>query len=185
MIYLRGFRTLRFLRSEFGDLSRDQIVNGRICGDISVSLAFGDMRFKTKKNDLEAVNFVRNQLQQHRDVQDRRSRDNISIVIADLGRTDWQSLPRQKENFVYELGQDFATIEQSGKNIIATFNQSKAWKFSKQYFGNPFTNYNEDENFKSEQGRGSSNDLANPVVQESSNYPNYQSYMKKAPRSRW
>ncbi|XP_028066338.1 probable protein phosphatase 2C 5 [Camellia sinensis] len=121
MIYLRGFRTLRFLRSEFGDLSRDQIVNGRICGDISVSLAFGDMRLKTKKNDLEAVNFVRNQLQQHRDVQlacealgraalDRRSRDNISIVIADLGRTDWQSLPRQKENFVYELGQAFATI---------------------------------------------------------------------------
>lgn len=26
-----------------------QIVNGRICGDISVSRAFGDMRFKTKK----------------------------------------------------------------------------------------------------------------------------------------
>ncbi|CAL5406415.1 unnamed protein product [Camellia sinensis] len=111
---------------------------------------------------------------------DRRSRDNVSIVIADLGRTDWQSLPRQKENFVYELGQAFATIEQRGKNIIATFNQLKAWNF-----GNPFTNYNEDENFKSEQGRGSSNDLANPVVQESSNYPNYQSYMKKAPRSRW
>lgn len=26
-----------------------QIVNGRICGDIAVSRAFGDMRFKTKK----------------------------------------------------------------------------------------------------------------------------------------
>ncbi|CAK9147586.1 unnamed protein product, partial [Ilex paraguariensis] len=30
--------------------SEKQIVNGRICGDISVSRAFGDMRFKTKKN---------------------------------------------------------------------------------------------------------------------------------------
>ncbi|THG06686.1 hypothetical protein TEA_023403 [Camellia sinensis var. sinensis] len=159
------------------------IVNGRICGDISVSRAFGDMRFKTKKNEYilssfstkmnrgsitmyipndlikfsgdlvtvtpdifqvplgsdaefiilasdglwdymnssEAVNFVRNQLRQHGDVQlacealgraalDRRSQDNVSIVIADLGRTDWQSLPRQKENFAYELGQAFATI---------------------------------------------------------------------------
>ncbi|KAF5960151.1 hypothetical protein HYC85_001360 [Camellia sinensis] len=136
------------------------IVNGRICGDISVSRAFGDMRFKTKKNEIkfsgdlvtvtpdifqvplgsdaefiilasdglwdymnssEAVNFVRNQLRQHGDVQlacealgraalDRRSQDNVSIVIADLGRTDWQSLPRQKENFAYELGQAFATI---------------------------------------------------------------------------
>ncbi|CAL5406417.1 unnamed protein product [Camellia sinensis] len=184
MIYLRGFRTLRLLRSEFGDLSRDQIVNGRICGDISVSLAFGDMRFKTKKNDLEAVNFVRNQLQQHGDVQDRRSRDNVSIVIADLGRTDWQSLPRQKENFVYELGQAFATIAKREKHH-SHFQPIKGMEVLQTVFGNPFTNYNEDENFKSEQGRGSSNDLANPVVQESSNYPNYQSYMKKAPRSRW
>ncbi|XP_022923065.1 protein phosphatase 2C 57 isoform X2 [Cucurbita moschata] len=28
------------------------IVNGRICGDISVSRAFGDIRFKTKKNEM-------------------------------------------------------------------------------------------------------------------------------------
>nr|GMC58196.1 protein phosphatase 2C 57 [Ipomoea batatas] len=28
------------------------IVNGRICGDISVSRAFGDMRFKNKKNEM-------------------------------------------------------------------------------------------------------------------------------------
>ncbi|KAL7003634.1 Serine/threonine-protein phosphatase PP2A catalytic subunit [Sarracenia purpurea var. burkii] len=129
------------------------IVNGRICGDISVSRAFGDMRFKTKKNEMlergveegrwqqkfisriqfigdlvtatpdifqatlgsdvefillasdglwdyinssDAVNFVRNQLRQHGDVQlacealgraalDRRSQDNVSIVIVDLG----------------------------------------------------------------------------------------------------
>ncbi|KAL7003635.1 Serine/threonine-protein phosphatase PP2A catalytic subunit, variant 2 [Sarracenia purpurea var. burkii] len=115
------------------------IVNGRICGDISVSRAFGDMRFKTKKNEMlergveegrwqqkfisrsDAVNFVRNQLRQHGDVQlacealgraalDRRSQDNVSIVIVDLGRTDWQSLPRQQENFVYELGQVFVTV---------------------------------------------------------------------------
>ncbi|CAL5402020.1 unnamed protein product [Camellia sinensis] len=52
-------------------------------------------------------------------------------------------------------------------------------------FCNPFTNYNEDENFESEQGGRSNNDPANLVVQESSNYPNYQSYMKKTPRSRW
>ncbi|KAM7467677.1 hypothetical protein LguiB_015239 [Lonicera macranthoides] len=154
------------------------IVNGRICGDISVSRAFGDMRFKTKKNEMlekgveegrfsqkfvsriqfngdlvtatpdvyqvalgpdaefvllasdglwdymkskDAVNFVRNQLRKHGDVQmacealaqaalDRRSQDNITIVIADLGRTKWQNLPVQQQNFVYELGQAFATI---------------------------------------------------------------------------
>ncbi|XP_050252444.1 protein phosphatase 2C 57 [Quercus robur] len=154
------------------------IGNGRICGDIAVSRAFGDMRFKTKKNEMlkkgvlegrwsekfvsrvqfnadlvsacpdifqvtlgsdvefvllasdglwdymnssEAVSFVRNQLRQHGDVQlacealaqavlDRRSEDNVSIIIADLGRTDWQSLPLQQQNFVFELGQAFATI---------------------------------------------------------------------------
>ncbi|KAL2550800.1 Protein phosphatase 2C 57 [Forsythia ovata] len=154
------------------------IVNGRICGDISVSRAFGDARFKTKKNEMlekgvdegrwsekfasriqfngdlviaspdvfqvalgsdaefillasdglwdymnssEAVNFVRSQLRQHGDVQmasealaqmalNRYSQDNISIVIADLGQTDWQNLPLEKQNFVYELGQALATI---------------------------------------------------------------------------
>uniref|UniRef100_A0A7N0U211 protein-serine/threonine phosphatase n=1 Tax=Kalanchoe fedtschenkoi TaxID=63787 RepID=A0A7N0U211_KALFE len=153
------------------------IVDGRICGDISISRAFGDIRFKTKKNEMlekgveegrwtqkfisrirfkddlvtavpdiyqvslgpdaefillasdglwdymnssEAVNLVRNQLQRHGDVQlacealaqtalDRRSQDNISIVIADLGRTDWRNLP-QRQNFAYELGQAFTTI---------------------------------------------------------------------------
>ncbi|KAJ6853583.1 putative protein phosphatase 2C 5 isoform X2 [Iris pallida] len=154
------------------------IVDGRICGDISVSRAFGDMRFKTKKNEMlekgvkegrwtekfisriqfkgdlvtsspdiyqldlgsdvefillasdglwdymkssDAITFVRNQLQQHGDVQlacealaqtalDRKSQDNISIVIADLGRTDWQSLPTQGPNFFYEISQAFATV---------------------------------------------------------------------------
>jgi len=28
-----------------------QIVNGRICGDLAVARAFGDSRFKTKKNE--------------------------------------------------------------------------------------------------------------------------------------
>ncbi|KAM5557706.1 hypothetical protein ABKV19_024853 [Rosa sericea] len=156
----------------------NKIVNGRICGDIAVSRAFGDMRFKTKKNEMlkkgveegrwtekfvsrvqfsgdlvtaspdvyqaslgadseflvlasdglwdyinssDAVSFVRNQLRQHGDVQlacdalaeaalDRKSQDNISIVIADLGRTDWQRLPFQQQNVVYEFGQAFATI---------------------------------------------------------------------------
>ncbi|PON72034.1 Protein phosphatase [Parasponia andersonii] len=154
------------------------IVNGRICGDIAVSRAFGDQRFKTKKNEMltkgveegrwsekfvsrvqfsgdlvtaspdvfqvalgtdaefvllasdglwdyinssEAVAFVRNQLRQHGDVQlaseklaeaalDRRTQDNVSIVIADLGRTDWRNLPLQEQNLVYELGQALATI---------------------------------------------------------------------------
>ncbi|KAK3008528.1 hypothetical protein RJ639_013267 [Escallonia herrerae] len=166
------------------------IVNGRICGDISVSRAFGDMRFKTKKNEYglyfqstprrmmlekgveegrwsqkfvsrinfsgdlvtaspdvfqvslgsdaefvllasdglwdymnssDAINFARNQLRKHGNVQmacealaqaalDRRSQDNVTIVIADLGRTDWQSLPVQQQNFVYEFGQAFVTI---------------------------------------------------------------------------
>ncbi|EXC21422.1 hypothetical protein L484_011864 [Morus notabilis] len=154
------------------------IVNGRICGDIAVSRAFGDQRFKTKKNEMvmkgveggrwsekfasrvqfsgdlvtaspdvfqvplgkgaefvllasdglwdymdssDAVEFVRNQLRQHGDVQiasaalaqaalDRRTQDNVSIVIADFGRTDWQSLPVQEQNIIFELGQAFATI---------------------------------------------------------------------------
>ncbi|KAH9780154.1 protein phosphatase 2C 57 [Citrus sinensis] len=154
------------------------ISNGRICGDIAVSRAFGDIRFKTKKNEMlkkgvnegrwsekfvsrvqlnkdlviaspdifqvslgsdaefvllasdglwdymnssDAVKFVRNQLQQHGDVQlacealaqaalDQHSQDNISIVIADLGQTDWRNLPLQQQNVVCELAQAFATI---------------------------------------------------------------------------
>ncbi|CAH9118450.1 unnamed protein product [Cuscuta epithymum] len=154
------------------------IVNGRICGDISVSRAFGDMRFKNKKNEMlekgveegrwgqkfasrvkfhsdlltaspdvsqvtlgsdaefvllasdglwdyidssDAVNIVRSQLREHGDVQracealartalDRQSQDNISIIIADLGRTDWQSLIVQQQNVFFELVQALATI---------------------------------------------------------------------------
>lgn len=154
------------------------IVNGRICGDIAVSRAFGDKRFKTKKNEMvkkgveegrwsekfasrvqfsgdlvtaspdvfqlalgkdaeflllasdglwdymnssEAVDFVRDQLRKHGDVQhacealaqaalDRHTQDNVSIVIADLGRTDWRSLPVQQKNIIFELGQAFATL---------------------------------------------------------------------------
>ncbi|KAL1824021.1 hypothetical protein ACET3Z_010799 [Daucus carota] len=154
------------------------IVNGRICGDISVSRAFGDMRFKTKKyemlekgvqegrwspkfvsrikfsgdlvtvcpdvfqvdlgvdtefillasdglwdyiNSSEAVTIVRNQLRKHGDVQmacealgqvalDRRSQDNITIVLADFGRTNWESVPIQQQNIFFELGQAFATL---------------------------------------------------------------------------
>lgn len=37
-----------------------QIVNGRICGDIAVSRAFGDMRFKTKKYEYVLASFPRN-----------------------------------------------------------------------------------------------------------------------------
>lgn len=36
-----------------------QIVNGRICGDIAVSRAFGDMRFKTKKYEYVLASFPR------------------------------------------------------------------------------------------------------------------------------
>ncbi|KAL8240802.1 hypothetical protein R6Q59_014157 [Mikania micrantha] len=154
------------------------ISDGRICGDISVSRAFGDIRFKTKKNEMlkkgveegrwsekfvsrvrfvgdlviatpdiyqvplgpdaeflllatdglwdyikssDAVNFVRNQLREHGDVQvasealaqmalDQYSQDNVTIVIADLGRTDWANLPIRKQNFFFELIQAFATI---------------------------------------------------------------------------
>ncbi|XP_021763794.1 protein phosphatase 2C 57-like [Chenopodium quinoa] len=154
------------------------INNGRICGDIAISRAFGDIRFKTKKNEMveggvkegrwsqkfasrvkfngdlviarpdiiqvvlgsdaelvllasdglwdyinssEAVSFVREELRQHGNVQqaceslanaalDRRSQDNISIIIADLGKTDWQNLPADKENVLYEFGQAFVTL---------------------------------------------------------------------------
>ncbi|XP_073306786.1 protein phosphatase 2C 57 [Primulina huaijiensis] len=154
------------------------IVNGRICGEISVSRAFGDMRFKNKKHEMlekgveegrwtekfvsrirfngdlvtaspdvsqvflgpdaefillasdglwdyikssEAVDFVRKHLRQHGDVQmasealaqlalNRYSQDNVSIIIADMGRTDWQNLPEQQQDFVFEWVQALATI---------------------------------------------------------------------------
>lgn len=35
-----------------------QIVNGRICGDIAVSRAFGDLRFKTKKKEFSSFNYA-------------------------------------------------------------------------------------------------------------------------------
>ncbi|KAK6926029.1 PPM-type phosphatase-like domain [Dillenia turbinata] len=168
------------------------ISDGRICGEISVSRAFGDMRYKTKKNEMlqkgveegrwshkfisrvqfsadlviaspdiyqmafgsdaeflilatdglwdyinssEAVTFVRNQLRQHGDIQqacealaqvalDRGSQDNVSIVITDLGRTDWQTLALQQPNFMYELGQAFATIGRL-KSEFYTINDSE------------------------------------------------------------
>ncbi|KAF8049946.1 hypothetical protein N665_2084s0001 [Sinapis alba] len=154
------------------------IVNGRICGDIAVSRAFGDIRFKTKKHEMlkkgvdegrwsekfvsriefkgdmvvatpdiyqvpltsdvefiilasdglwdymkskDVVSFVREQLREHGNVQlacealaqvalDRRSEDNISIIIADLGRTEWKNLPVQRQNMVVELVQAAATV---------------------------------------------------------------------------
>lgn len=153
------------------------IVNGRICGDIAVSRAFGDIRFKTKKNEMlrkgvnegrwsekfvsriqfkgdlivatpdiyqvplasdvefvilasdglwdymnssDVVKYVRDQLRQHGNVQLAcealaqaaldRSQDNISIIIADLGRTDWRNIPIQQQNMVFELVQALATI---------------------------------------------------------------------------
>ncbi|CAI0452496.1 unnamed protein product [Linum tenue] len=73
-------------------------------------------------NSSDAVQFVRDRLKHHGNVQlaceelasaalDRRSQDNISIIIADLGKTDWQSIPPlQQQNFVFELGQAFATL---------------------------------------------------------------------------
>ncbi|KAE8683774.1 Protein phosphatase 2C 57 [Hibiscus syriacus] len=146
------------------------ISNGRICGDIAVSRAFGDTRFKTKKNEFgsflalnlkvvfnddlviaspdtfkvafgsdaefvllasdglwdyinssDAVTFVRNQLRKHGDVQvacdalaqtalDKGSQDNVSIIIADLGHTEWQNLPVEQQNFLFEFGQALATV---------------------------------------------------------------------------
>ncbi|XP_062213028.1 probable protein phosphatase 2C 5 isoform X2 [Phragmites australis] len=154
------------------------IIDGRICGDISVSRAFGDIRFKTRKNEMlvkgvkegrwtekfisrvqfkgdliisspdvslvelgpdvefvllatdglwdyikssEAVALVRDQLRQHGDVQlacealgqkalDQRSQDNISIVIADLGRTNWKELPVETPNLFLELSQAVVTL---------------------------------------------------------------------------
>ncbi|KAJ4820952.1 Protein phosphatase 2C [Rhynchospora pubera] len=154
------------------------ISDGRICGEISVSRAFGDIQFKTKKNEMlakgvedgrwsqkfasrvqfkgdlvtalpdiyttelgpnsefillasdglwdymkssEAVALVRNQLWQHGDVQlacealaltalNQGSQDNISVVIADLGKTKWDELPVQRPNILLELSQAFATV---------------------------------------------------------------------------
>ncbi|TYH98046.1 hypothetical protein ES332_A12G282800v1 [Gossypium tomentosum] len=154
------------------------ISNGRICGDIAVSRAFGDTRFKTKKNEMlkkgveekrwsekfisrvvfnddlviaspdtfkvalgsdaefvllasdglwdyinssDAVAFVRNQLREHGDVQvacdalaqaalDKGSEDNVSIIIADFGHTEWQKLPVEQQNFLFEFGQAISTV---------------------------------------------------------------------------
>lgn len=154
------------------------ITNGRICGDIAVSRAFGDMRFKTKKIEMlqkgaqegrwtekfisrvqfkddlvvarpdiyqvtlgsdaefivlasdglwdymsssDAVSFVRDQLRKHGNTQlaceslaqvvlDQRTQDNVSIIIADLGKTDWKSVPLQQQNVTFELVQALATV---------------------------------------------------------------------------
>ncbi|CAL5394970.1 unnamed protein product [Camellia sinensis] len=64
--------------------------------------------------------------------------------------------------------------EQRGENIRSSFRQPKL----KLDASNSFTDNNEDETFASDQG-GFNNDETNPRVQESSDYPNYQSYMDK------
>lgn len=38
------------------------MVNGRVCGDIAVSRAFGDIRFKTKKEELVSKSLLSNSL---------------------------------------------------------------------------------------------------------------------------
>ncbi|KAF3794529.1 phosphatase 2C 57 protein [Nymphaea thermarum] len=154
------------------------VVDGRICGDISVSRSFGDMRFKTKKNemlekgveegrwtrkfisrvkmngdwvtatpdvyqvalgmdaeflilasdglwdymswfakmlyDLLEINFVSMSACEALALAalDRKSQDNVSIVIADLGRTNWQAMPPDQDqvNIFIEFSQAFATI---------------------------------------------------------------------------
>ncbi|CAL0327492.1 unnamed protein product [Lupinus luteus] len=58
----------------------------------------------------DAVSLVRDQLRKHRNIQDRRTQDNVSIIIADLGRTDWQNVPKQQQNVTFELVQALATI---------------------------------------------------------------------------
>ncbi|KAE8662215.1 Protein phosphatase 2C 57 [Hibiscus syriacus] len=130
------------------------ISNGRICGDIAVSRAFGDTRFKTKKNEMLkkgveerrwSEKFISRvvfnddlviaspdtfkmqlllfgiKLREHGDVQvacdalaqaalDKGSQDNVSIIIADLGHTEWQNLPVEQQNFLFEFGQALATV---------------------------------------------------------------------------
>ncbi|KAL8143505.1 hypothetical protein V2J09_016537 [Rumex salicifolius] len=99
------------------------------CPDISEMTLGSDAEFVVIASDgvwdyissSEVVSFVRNQLRQHGNVQvaceslanlalDRRTQDNISIVIADLGLTDWQNLPPERQNTLYELGQAVATV---------------------------------------------------------------------------
>ncbi|CAJ1974419.1 unnamed protein product [Sphenostylis stenocarpa] len=69
----------------------------------------------------EAVSLVRDQLRKHGNIQlaceslaeaalDRRTQDNVSIIIADLGRTDWQNVPLEQQNTIFELVQAIATI---------------------------------------------------------------------------
>ncbi|RYR48132.1 hypothetical protein Ahy_A07g034125 isoform D [Arachis hypogaea] len=69
----------------------------------------------------DAVSFVREQLQKHGNIQvacealaqaamDRRTQDNVSIIIADLGKTDWENVAVQQQNMVLELVQALATI---------------------------------------------------------------------------
>lgn len=50
--------------------------------------------------------------------------------------------------------------------------------------GTSYAGYDDDEIFASEHG-GFSDDQTTPIVQESSTYTNYQTYMNKTPRSRW
>ncbi|KAH7857924.1 hypothetical protein Vadar_017985 [Vaccinium darrowii] len=50
--------------------------------------------------------------------------------------------------------------------------------------GTSYAGYDDDEIFASEHG-GFSDDQTTPIIQESSTYTNYQTYMNKTPRSRW
>ncbi|PNY06920.1 protein phosphatase 2C 57-like, partial [Trifolium pratense] len=72
-------------------------------------------------SSLDAVTFVRDQLRKHGNTQlaceslaqvvlDQRTQDNVSIIIADLGKTDWKNLPLQQQNVIFELVQALATI---------------------------------------------------------------------------
>ncbi|XP_028101424.1 uncharacterized protein LOC114300763 isoform X1 [Camellia sinensis] len=114
----------------------------------------------------------------------RRKRRQVDKVLLEIPEEeiDFQSLSIREIILLAEYRERMSSKEGKTSEPPST---NQRYGSSPNSFGNPFTNYNEDENFESEQGGGSSNDPANPVVQESSNYPNYQSYMKKTPRSRW
>ncbi|EPS62033.1 hypothetical protein M569_12759 [Genlisea aurea] len=152
------------------------ISDGRICGDISVSRSFGDIRFKRRREEMlkkgvsegrwsekfasrvrfkgdlvtalpdvrevgvaaaecefvilgsdglwdyvtgaDAVGLVRSELRKHGDVQaaceavarmalERGSQDNVSVVVADFGRTQWQN-PNASPEEEYDEGRERA-----------------------------------------------------------------------------
>ncbi|CAM6048953.1 unnamed protein product [Sphagnum compactum] len=79
------------------------VSHGRVCGSLSVSRAFGDVTFKSRKKLMmeegikdrrwteafasiaDAVQFVQKKLKEHANAQMWNGQDNVSVIVVDFG----------------------------------------------------------------------------------------------------